>query len=97
MAKAHQNDVGTVIRLETGVDLTSATAQHIKVLEPDGTEVQWAATVEAPATAGVLTYTCTADDLDQAGTYELHAYVEFGSNLWLGELVKLKTFAKFEG
>jgi len=72
----YKNQVGAVITLATGQDLTGATKTEFHVVKPDGTTATWTATESG--IAGSLTYTTDADDLDQSGLYLIVAYVEWG-------------------
>ncbi|HWQ18555.1 MAG TPA: hypothetical protein VN455_02180 [Methanotrichaceae archaeon] len=88
MSKIYIGDVGVEIRLDTGVDIDDATLLAIEVLKPDKTPDEWEATQYG--TTQSITYTTIADDLDQAGTYKLQAYAEWGENSkHLGETVDL--------
>lgn len=89
MSTVFVGDVGTVIKLDTGTDLTSATALKIKVKKPNGTEVEWTASQDAN-NPKVMTYTIQSGDLDQSGTWKLQAYVEFPTWQGRGEWAKLK-------
>ena len=74
--KLYTGDVGIVFRVSTGTDLSAATLTKLKVQQPDGTEVNWTATVYGSAADGVLTYTSDSDDFPEDGNYKLQAYVE---------------------
>lgn len=55
--------------------LSSASKKVFKVLKPGATaEVEWTATVKD---ANTLAYTTIVGDLSVAGTYKIHAYVEW--------------------
>jgi hypothetical protein len=69
--------VGVQILLATGQDLTEATKLEMHVVKPDGSTTTWTAT--ASATPGSIEYITQAGDLDLAGHYFIHSYVEWGS------------------
>jgi len=46
MSTVFVGDVGTVIKLHTGTDLTTATTMLIKVRKPNGVQVDWPATID---------------------------------------------------
>jgi len=94
MSKYYVGDVGTIILLDTKVDLASAgvTFTSIRVKKPDSTEVEWLATVYNNT---VLKYIIQDDDLDIAGRYELQAYAESASWSGLGDTVRFDVTSKF--
>jgi hypothetical protein len=74
----HKGDIGTVIILDTGVDLSGAVSSSIKYKKPNGTTGEWTATTSTTE----IRYTTLAGDIDQAGDWELQGYVDLGS--WEG-------------
>ena len=91
--KIYVGAVGVVITLATEKDLSSATTTEIHVKKPDGTAVEWLATVENNES---LVYTTVEDDLDIPGNYVLHAYAEWlDLSKSLGNSVVLKVYAKY--
>lgn len=66
------------IRVDTGIDLedTNPPTRNILVQNPDGTTQTWAATVEAPASGGILYYDVGAGELADAGAYIIQAQVQ---------------------
>lgn len=88
--KLYVGDVGTLIKLDTGNDLTNATLQKIKYKKPNDTTGEWEAEIEDPPTAGIIKYKVTAGVFDVSGIWKLQAYVEFDADHWLGETVTMK-------
>jgi hypothetical protein len=72
----YQNDV-TEIRLNTGIDLSTATSFVIKCQKPSGIQVDWNAS--RYLTTSYITYTTSNTDLAEAGNYILQSYI-----LWDG-------------
>jgi len=94
MPKIYAGDVGVEIRLDTGQTLAGATSMIIKVLKPDGTEAEWAASQYDSTT---IYYVTVDGDLADAGDYVLQSYVEWGSaSQHSGESVTLKVYEEFE-
>lgn len=93
--KVYVGDVGTVIYLDTGEDMSSASVMKIKVKKPDASTVEWTAALDVTNTNRIK-YVVVADDLDQDGTYRLQAYCV--TPLWsgLGETAQLKVYNPFE-
>lgn len=63
----YKNQAYITIELETGVDLTSASAEVILYKKPNGNTGEWTATVSGTK----LTYEFAEGDLNQAGTWRL--------------------------
>lgn len=92
MTKIYQEDIGTIIELDCGVDISSATAFQIRVKKPSGEELALAGSLYATTK---VRHTMTAGILDEVGTWLLQAYVEMPTWQGLGEVAKLKVYAKF--
>ena len=90
--KIYVGNIGTVIDLDTEVDISTATSAKISVLKPDDTEVEWAGTIEGTT---VVRYTTNANDLDQEGVWRLQALVTTPSGTWLGNTVTMAVYPEF--
>lgn len=88
MSKVYQGDVGTVIRVDMGADISTATAVVLNVLKPDGTEDEWTAEVDVGDSQDII-YTTLADDLDQVGEYLIQPALTFADWEGLGQTVRL--------
>lgn len=77
--KIYKGDIGTEIRLNTGVDLQSAVVS-IYYKKPSGTTGYWSSTVDDST---YVLYTIQDGDLDEAGEWTLQTYVELLSG-WKG-------------
>lgn len=84
-AKSYVGDVGTLITLATGADLTEAETVIIKVRirrEENVREIferfiDWSASVRSPATSGVLEHIIQQGEFAESGEYSVAAYVVF--------------------
>ena len=65
MGFPHYTDIGTVITLDFGEDVSSLTVAKILAQKPDRTVVLWTASLAAGNQG--ISYTIQTDDLDQAG------------------------------
>jgi hypothetical protein len=76
--RVYQGTVGASIKLDTGVDLSSATTLEIRVMRPSGVLATWTASVYAPSGTATqsITYTTVSGDLDELGVYVLQSYVK---------------------
>lgn len=91
MGKVFTADVGTKIILDTGTNLSEATAQSIRAKQPTGGVV---VTLEATVVETTkVQHVKTATTLNAAGDWELQAYVEFTADKYYGEVVTLPVYA----
>lgn len=102
-ARIYQNDVGTEFYLETGEDLTAASALKIFVQRPDGTQVEWtgaAALNPDPDTDPLLGPTCIkytfkTGDVAQVGPYMAHGHATFTAGSWTSNLASFQVYERF--
>lgn len=80
------NDIGTIISVDVGSDITGATTHVIKYIKPDGESGQWTATVSTQ----YLLYTTVDQDLDQIGEWTVQAFVVTASGSWHGETTRFE-------
>lgn len=73
MSRVFVGDVGTVIILDTKVNITTTTTRKILVETPSGVSREWVASIEGLTS---IKYTIQEGDLDEAGVWMLQAYVE---------------------
>lgn len=92
--KIYVGDEGTVIEVDMGEDISTATVTKFYVYKPGGTTATWTATIY---NSNYLRYTIVTDDLDEAGTYYVQPYLEFPSG-WKGkgETVNFKVYDSFK-
>ncbi len=90
--KVYVGDTGTVITLDCGQDISSATARAILVRKPDGTTTSWTATVSGTDS---ISYTTLAGTFDQDGVWKLQALVTLPSGVRKGETANLPVYAAF--
>lgn len=101
MSRVYVGAVGLRVRVQTTLDLVDETPTtcKIKVKKPSGAEVDWTATVEAPASGGVIYFDTVAGSLDEVGSYRLQALVRRSSDaadLPLGETATLEVHQAFQ-
>lgn len=90
MSQVFVGDIGTVIQLETGVDISTATTVSIKVKKRSAKHeislADWVGTVESNTK---VKYTSVSGDFNVAGTYRLQAYVKMSTWEGHGGIVEL--------
>ena len=101
MATADKHYVGTVgliINVDTGIDLTAATATKLLVRKPSGEEVEWAAVVTTDpfGDSTRLRYITAVGDLDEEGFYKVQANATIGDWTGKGKTTSFKVYAKFK-
>lgn len=80
------NDIGTLIRVDVGSDVTGATVKKIKYIKPNGDSGDWDATIATQ----YLQHTTVDEDLDQVGEWIVQALVTTGSGTWHGEVTRFE-------
>lgn len=95
MAKIYQGDIGILVTVATGITLTGATPTLLNVKKPSGTTVQWTATID-PINAQQLNYTTLSGDLNEAGEYFIQPNITLGSQVLLGETVRVTIYGPYQ-
>lgn len=78
-----KGDVGTLIRVDIGVDITDATVKRLIYVKPNGVAGIWAGTI---ADSNFITYITKAGDISLPGLWKLQSYIETPSGKWYGDL-----------
>ena len=92
MAKYYVGDIGTEIIVNCGTDISTATAQSLKVKKPSGAIVSWSATVY---NINFLKHSVVAGDFDEVGTYELQSHIVMSTWSGRGETTRFTINQKF--
>ena len=92
MTKTYTGDTGTVITLDCGQDISTASVRNILVRKPDGTAATW--TASASGTTAIQ-FTTLAGTFDMPGQWLLQAQVTVGGGTWRGETAQLMVYAPF--
>lgn len=74
MGKIYKDDIGVLIKADTGIDLSGAASMELKVLKPSAEEVSWIA-YEDETDAGYIDYITVDGDLEEVGVYKIQAWV----------------------
>lgn len=93
MGKIYKDDAGTVIDLDAGEDISTATSLKIYYTKPSGATGFWTASLQGTSQ---LRYTTDSNDIDEAGVWTLQALVANLSGSWRGESVKVRVYDHFE-
>lgn len=95
MGKLHVGDTLPTLRFDSnGADLTNATGHVIKFLDPLGKPGTFPGTIEAPATAGFITYKLQSSlDLYKAGIWKMWTYITMSSgDVVAGEVAQVPVY-----
>ena len=83
----YTNEVGVVIQLNTGIDLSQATSVSINVCQPNGSTTVWVGTVVMlNGVNSIVQYIIQTNDLYYPGTYQLQPAVVFSNWSGFGEI-----------
>ncbi len=74
MSKIYQNQESLRLTLQTGVDISAATARLIKYIKPGDVEGSFSATLSGTTD---IYYDFAADDLDLVGDWVFWAFITF--------------------
>ncbi len=96
----YKGDTGKVLKVRVfedsdTSDLSTATTLILNVQKNDGNVVTW--TGAADVTDKFIEYTLTTGDINQAGTYTLHAEFDDGGNHFVGNKECFVAYEKFTG
>jgi hypothetical protein len=94
-SEIHYGDVGvnfniTVMNDTVPLDVSNANNIYIIFEKPDGTDVTKTASLINDGSDGNIRYTTIVGDLDQVGTWQIQAKVDFGSSVFSTEIQKFK-------
>lgn len=92
MGKIYLGDYGTVLDLDVGEDISTATAVRIYYEKPSGATGFWTAALQD---TNKVRYTTQSGDFDEAGVWTLQARVTNLSGIWYGEAVKIRIWALY--
>ncbi len=79
MAKLYIGDIGTLIEIDLGENISTASGLKLEVEKPDNTRVEWTPTLYG---TNYLRYTTVSGDLNVAGRYGINPTFTLGT--WIG-------------
>lgn len=82
MSRHYIGEIGTVITVDCGEDISAATNTKFKVKKPDGTEIEWSASIY---NTNYLQYTTINSDLNQYGEYIIQSSLTISGWTGLGD------------
>ena len=88
-----KNQTALTLKLDTKIDLTTATAVWMKYIKPSGATGIWDATIDSPATSGIISHEVAAGELNEICEWTRWAYIEINSTKYApGDAVTFEVF-----
>ena len=96
-SEIHYGDIGvnfniTVMNGTAVLDVSNADDIYIIFQRPDGSDLTKTATLVTNGTDGNIRYTSVSGDLDQIGTWQIQAKVDFGASVFSTDIQKFKVY-----
>jgi hypothetical protein len=87
-SKIFKSDIGTVVEIDVGEDTSSATKKEFHMVKPSGDkDIVTCTTVSG--SNNKISFTASSDHWTETGVYICQAYLEYGTDRYWGEIVKL--------
>lgn len=96
-SEIHAGDVGvkfniTVMNGAVPLDVSNADNIYIIFQKPDSSDLIKTASLITNGTDGNIRYTTVSGDLDQVGTWQIQAKVDFGASVFSTDIQKFKVY-----
>ena len=96
-SEIHYGDIGvnfniTVMNGTAVLNVSNANSINIILQKPDGSDLTKTATLVTNGTDGNIRYTTVSGDLDQVGTWQIQAKVDFGASVFSTDIQKFKVY-----
>ena len=96
-SEIHVDDIGvnfniTVMNGSVPLDVSNADNIYIIFQKPDGSDLIKTASLITDGTDGNIRYTTVAGDLDQVGTWQIQAKVDFTISVFSTDIQKFKVY-----
>jgi hypothetical protein len=96
-SEIHYGDIGvnfniTVMNGDAVLNVSNANSISIIFQKPDSSDLTKTASLVTNGTDGKIKYTTVAGDLDQIGTWQIQARVDFGASVFSTDVQKFKVY-----
>jgi len=96
-SEIHYGDIGvnfniTVMNGDAVLNVSNANSISIIFQKPDSSDLTKTASLATNGTDGKIKYTTVAGDLDQIGTWQIQARVNFGASVFSTDIQKFKVY-----
>jgi len=93
--KIFKGDIGTKFIVSVGADLSSVVSHKLNIFKPDKSTVEWDTVIEGNPADGKISYIVKEGDLNLAGLYKGHAFINFGDSQFTGDVFQFIVFELF--
>lgn len=93
MANIYINDIGTVIEIDMGENISTATGLVLEVQKPDLTRVEWTPIIYG---TNYLRYSVVAGDLDKVGKYLINPKLTLSTWIGRGNTISFEVLSRFK-
>jgi hypothetical protein len=94
MTKMYDGDMGTILRIDCGSDVTAALSHELRMSLPDGSTAEWSTNLSA-GLPNCIEHVCAAGEL-KAGRYKGQAFISLPSWTGLGETFEFIVYTTFK-
>lgn len=96
-SEIHYGDIGVnfnITVMNGSVPLDVSNTDHIYIIfqKPDGSDLTKTGTLITDGKDGAIKYTTVSSDLDQIGTWQIQAKVDFGASVFSTDIQKFKVY-----
>jgi len=96
-SEIHYGDIGvnfniTVMNGAAVLNVSNANSISIIFQKPDASDITKTAALVTNGTDGKIKYTTISGDLDQVGTWQIQARVDFGASVFSTDVQKFKVY-----
>lgn len=101
-SKHYIDEVGTVVLINTGGDISDADTVSLDIKKPSGAIVEWVGTVADIIRDGItyenygIRYVILAGDFNEAGIYKLQSLIDGIPGNWPGNTANFRIYARFD-
>lgn len=94
MGRIYVGDIGTILRVTLGVDLTDVVTITLHLYVPtESGYTELIPTIEGSPIDGVITYECLEGDLPYTGVYKLQVKLEYATTTLHSETATFSVYA----
>jgi hypothetical protein len=99
IGELHVSDAGVRFRAEvrdendSPKDISAATVQQFVFQKPDGSTLTKNTAFVTDGSDGLIYYTTTSSDLDQAGVWRIQVYLEFTSGPKYTDVIRFRVYS----
>ncbi len=90
--KSYVGDIGTIIEVDMGTDISHASLVELHVKKPGGSSVEWTGAVYD---TNYIRYSTVDGDFSLPGLYLVNPYIEIGNWKGYGETVSFRVYRKY--